>query len=162
MSSSIHENRNKSPNVQNPHFLNELLLMEEIRIQLIGSLSHYSQGFVHSGWLSEFLNHQQYQMVPHFSSLIPWTKTEKFQDPTFHTFGDSTYPLPPRKLTWLAGKTTAWVDVSPIESWWIFQRSSCDRFRGGGGETWKKSGGPPSRKIQHMLFWWFVLSHILF
>ena len=39
--------------------LHAILLMEEILHQLIGSLSHYLQGFIHTRWLAGFLNHQQ-------------------------------------------------------------------------------------------------------
>ena len=34
--------------------------MERILPQLIGSLAHYLQGFVHPSWLAGVLNHQQY------------------------------------------------------------------------------------------------------
>ena len=37
----------------------EMLLMEEILHQLIGSLSHHLQCFIHSRWLAGCLNHQQ-------------------------------------------------------------------------------------------------------
>ena len=37
----------------------EMLLMEEILHQLIGSLSHHLPGFIHPRWLAGFLNHQQ-------------------------------------------------------------------------------------------------------
>ncbi len=42
--------------------------MEEILHQLIGSCSHYLQGFIHPRWLAGFLNHQQYQ--PTFSTFL--------------------------------------------------------------------------------------------
>ena len=45
-----------------------ILLMEEILHQLIGSCSHYLQGFIHPRWLAGFLNHQQYQ--PTFSTFL--------------------------------------------------------------------------------------------
>ncbi len=38
----------------NPFLLHLLLLMAEILHQLIGSLSHYLQGFIHPRWLAGF------------------------------------------------------------------------------------------------------------
>ena len=44
----------------------EVLLMAEILCWLIGSLSHYLQGFLHpNGGCLGFLNHQQYEQGLH-------------------------------------------------------------------------------------------------
>ena len=54
--------------------------------QLIGSLSHYSQGFIHPRWLAGFLNHQQYHCIKR------WT-------------------FPMQKLVMLVGRATFHVEI---------------------------------------------------
>ena len=40
-------------------FVGDTVLTAEVLHQLIGSLFHYQQGFIHLRWLAGFLNHQQ-------------------------------------------------------------------------------------------------------
>ena len=46
--------------------------MDKILHQLIGSLSHYLQGFIHTRWLARFLNHQQYHPETLNDSVSFW------------------------------------------------------------------------------------------
>ena len=58
----------------------QLLLMEEILHQLIGSLSHYLQGFIHSRWLAGFLPSTVFQGIGHHMSRVQLMSNCSHQD----------------------------------------------------------------------------------
>ena len=85
-------------------------LLEEILHQLIGGLSHYSQGFIHSRWLAGFLNHRQ---------SLPFFLTNRTRNKN---------PFAKHRTSKTPWWTSAWQPMGPMNGPWNFNVSNLAVF----------------------------------
>ncbi len=76
--------------------MNFLLLMEEILDQLIGSLSHYKQGFIHPRWCRISSINSMYLVSPNFNGPSRYGSIYLWLDHC-KCFGVLRFGLPPKE-----------------------------------------------------------------
>ncbi len=122
------------------HHLMKLLLMEEILHQLIGSFSHYLQGFLHPWWLAGFLP-STVSLKKHEFSTSKWHLPVLWHHLT-HRFNQLNAWAPNSTKRWSIGRSIFWggyttrkltgcnpqklrgcVDVSPVPVRGYFQKN---------------------------------------
>ena len=104
--------------------------MEEILHQLIGSLPHYLQGFIHPKWRRISAINSRYERFAR--SLAQPPETSKQHPGRMHHWPPPLRQIPPQALQWHLARSRCWSSTATTTPWGFFKHTQND------GKKWKK------------------------